>query len=170
METLFLFVKLSLITLAIIVIILNIIYIVVNINTDISEEQIPHIIGMVVGLVIRIGGLVAAIRHSIILLIVYAVAMAMITAYTALNYQFVINLLTTFTAVLFVISIRVKSCRNSVENRTEEEVTSDVISVNNTHEPHLGNTPPTHRSPSPSAPPPYRGPAPPPPYTEYFKY
>ncbi len=95
--------------------------------------------------------------------------MALITSYTPLNYQFIINLLTTCTAILFVISIKVKSCRNSsVENRTPIEVNSS-----NTVDYQLSTqtaSPEHHRSPSPSAPPPYRGPAPPPPYSDYYKY
>ena len=147
------------------------IYIVVNINTDLSGDQIPHTIGWVLGLLIRITGLVATIRHKVILLLLYATAMGLITAYTPLNYQFIVNLLTTITSIVFVIAIRVKSYRNSsVDNRTPDVIIVEENSLNNTPDLQLSTASPIHRSPSPSAPPPYRGPAPPPPYSEFVKY
>jgi len=129
---------------------------------------------MIVGLFIRICGLVAAIREQLLLTVIYAIVMTLITILTPLNVQFVINLLTTIMAFIYALAIKLRS----VAGRSPDIRSSDAEHVvyhpqqstradHNQIEQLLSNV--THPSAPPSEPPPYYGP-PPPPYEKSVKY
>ncbi len=137
-----------------------------NTNNLLTTAEIPHIIGMISGLFLRICGLVAAIREQLLLTVIYATVMALITTLTLFNFQFIINLLTTIVAFIYALAIKLRSCRSIASSAPDPQHviyhSSQSSAVRNQTEQLL-----SHPSAPPADPPPYY--APPPPYEETVK-
>ena len=156
MKTIFVLIKSLLISLTLIIIILNIIYIILTVYStqeeEVTAQEVPHALGMLTGLLLRVSGLVAAVRHAPLLLAIYATFLLLIAVYAqTINFQLILNVFTSFIAIIFIMIICVKRKRQrtgaSVDTPTPPQVTQ------------VAATPL-----EPSAPPPYRLEAPPPPY------
>lgn len=99
MKTISLIIKYILTALTLIIIALNMLYIILNINTD----NIWHALGMTCGLCARVVGLVAVVRRKRVLLLLYALFLIFITVYVnELNFQTLIHALTVFLSVIFI--------------------------------------------------------------------
>lgn len=150
----FYFLKVTLFILSSIVLFLHIIYILYHIDS----ENTALMVGVIIGLLFKISGIVAVIRHQVLLCLLYSIGMGIISFITyhqsSINAQFFLNLTTSIFAFIFAVYTRFLLKINSSESQP-------VIIFH--HPSNLTSVP----SAPPATPPSY---SPPPSYSECIKH